>query len=128
MRRIRLLSTWATVGAILGSGACASGGGPQPLAAAYTFRPGVEVENRNYQRMRVTLEVGGARYYLGEVEPFGIARFEVPAEATGAAARIAVQVPGDVIAHDTRYVRFANVEALRLTIGSDVRQSVLIAR
>ncbi len=92
------------------------------------LQPVLGVENRNYRRMEVTLKVGGRRYVLGEVAPFSVARFRTPAGASGSAARLALQAPGEVLFYETSLVRFAGSQELSLVIGSHVRQSTFAAR
>ena len=116
--------------AALATTACGSGGShsrgdefPRP-----ELQPVIVVENRNYQPMEVTLKVGGRRYVLGEVAPFGVARFRTPAGASGSAARLALQPPGEVLYYETSLARFAGSQELRLLIGADVRRSTFAAR
>jgi hypothetical protein len=121
---------WSVLAAALATTACGSGGSH---ARGDEFqrpelKPVIVVENRNYQPMEVTLKVGGRRYVLGEVAPFSVARFVTPAGASGSAARMALQPPGEVLFYETPHARFAGSQELRLLIGPDVRRSTFAAR
>jgi hypothetical protein len=121
---------WCLIATAMAASACGAGTGHTRAAATPNpgIRPVIEVVNRNYQRMEVTLKVGGRRFYLGDVPAFGTANFRIPAGASGSAARLALQAQGDVLFYDTPLVRFAGAQQLQLVIGANVRQSTLVAR
>lgn len=122
-------TTLLLIGAALMMSACAAR--PTLPYAAFgpsDYAPVIEIANHYFQGMDVVLEVGGQRYPLGNVPALGAARFALPSDVVGAAARITMKPTGDLKVYRTRLVRYSGADDLRLIIAADPRQTALVVR
>jgi len=113
---------------LMSAGCATSSASPFADLVPTDLPPVIEVENRYFQEMSVTLVVSGKNFSLGEVPAFGTAQFLLPTEARGAAARVILKPNGDLKEIRTSLVRYSGAESLRLLIKSDPRQSELLVK